>query len=208
MTTGPDTSLRHSRPHSKFRTLDVGLIETAANPPDLRRPYFGQGLLPCLLPKGAEVAEQNAFRWGSAHHRANAASDRPGTHLGLAPEAEQWNAENRPTRRLMKASSKERLARRPITALSRVRARPSDTKGACSMKSWPPYRREFALVRGLKSPRALRREQPGCAGADPESKPDRSLLPSSLRAIRRVVVATRESPFQSPVFQGGHILGP
>jgi hypothetical protein len=71
-----------------------------------------------------------------------------------------------------------------------------------------PIAAEFALVRGLKSPRALRREQPGCAGADPESKPDRSLLPSSLRAIRRVVVATRESPFQSPVFQGGHILGP
>ena len=115
MTTGRDASLRHSRP--PFQVLDVGLIETAANPPDLRRPYFGQGLLPCLLPKDAEVAEQNAFRWGSAHHRANAASDRPGTHLGLAPEAEQWTAENRPTRRLMKASSKERLARRPITAL-------------------------------------------------------------------------------------------
>ena len=36
----------------------------------------------------------------------------------LAPEAEQWTAENRPTRRLMKASSKERPTRRSITALS------------------------------------------------------------------------------------------
>jgi hypothetical protein len=58
-----------------------------------------------------------------------------------------------------------------------------------------PLADEFAPVTGLKSPRALRREQPGCAEVDPESKPDRSLLPSSLRAVRRVVVATRESPF-------------
>ena len=44
--------------------MAVGLIETAATPGTFAGPYFGQGLLPCLLPKDAEVAEQNALRWG------------------------------------------------------------------------------------------------------------------------------------------------
>lgn len=63
-------------------------------------------------------------------------------------------------------------------------------------------------VRGPKSPRAVRRERPECALADPESKLDRSLLPSSLRAVRRVVEATRWSPSRLSVFPGGQILGP
>src|SRR4029453_8818246 len=63
-------------------------------------------------------------------------------------------------------------------------------------------------VRGPESPRAVRREQPECALADLESKLDRSLLLSSLRAERRVVVATRWSASRLPVFPGGQISGP
>ena len=125
----------------------------------------------------------------------------------LALKAEEWIA-NCPTRRLMKASFKERPTSGSINHRSQSSQGAAFGYEGAQCNLGHPIAAEFALVRGLKSPRALRREQPGCAGADPESKPDRSLLPSSLRAIRRVVVATRESPFQSPVFQGGHILGP
>src|SRR4051812_41061886 len=96
-----------------------------------------------------------------------------GSHLGLALEAEQWTAENRPTRRRMKASSKERPTRRSITTLSPPESLESvrgPLEVARSMKSCHPLADEFAPVRGLKSPRAVRREQPGCAGVDPESK--------------------------------------
>ena len=113
----------------------------------------------------------------------------------LALKAEEWIA-NRPTRRLMKASFKERPTSGSINHRSQSSPGAAFGYEGAQCNLGYPIAAEFALVRGLKSPRALRREQPGCAGADPESKPDRSLLPSSLRAVRRIVVATRESPFQ------------
>jgi hypothetical protein len=53
-----------------------------------------------------------------------------------------------------------------------------------------PTLRVNVTIKDLKSQRALRREQPGCGGVDPESRPDRSRSPSSFRAISRVVVAS------------------